>query len=52
MHPFASGGVYLNALEEEGEDRVKAVYGNNHDRLLTLKNKYGPANLFRLNQNI
>ena len=52
MHSFASGGVYVNGLEEEGEDRVKAAYGGNYDRLLSLKNKYDPANLFRLNQNI
>lgn len=49
MHPFASAGVYVIALEEEGENRVRAGYGNNYGRLLTLKNKYGPANLFRLN---
>jgi FAD/FMN-containing dehydrogenase len=52
MQPFFERGVYVNNLGEEGEDRVKAAYGANYDRLLTLKNKYDPTNLFRLNQNI
>ena len=52
MKPFASGGVYVNALEEEGDDRVKEAYGAGYDRLVALKNKYDPTNLFRLNQNI
>ncbi len=52
MQPFSSGGVYVNYLGQEGEDRVKAAYGTNCERLVTLKNKYDPKNLFRLNQNI
>ena len=36
----------------EGQDRIKATYHDNYDRLLELKNKYDPANLFRVNQNI
>src|SRR5215207_4096589 len=51
MQPFFERGVYVNNLGEEGEDRVKAAYGANYDRLLTLKDKYDPTNLFRLNQN-
>ena len=47
--PLASGGIYISALVEECEDRVTAAYGDNHDRLLTLKNKHDPANLFRPN---
>jgi FAD/FMN-containing dehydrogenase len=52
IQPFSSGGVYVNYLSNEGEERVKAAYGTNYERLVTLKNKYDPMNLFRLNQNI
>jgi FAD/FMN-containing dehydrogenase len=52
MQPFSERGVYVNNLGEEGEDRVRAAYGRNYDRLAALKNKYDPTNLFRLNQNI
>ena len=50
--PFATGGVYVNFLTQEEQDRVRAAYGENYDRLVTLKNKYDPGNLFRVNQNI
>ena len=43
--------VYVNNLGEEGEGQVKAACGKNDDRLVALKNKYDPANFFRLNQN-
>jgi FAD/FMN-containing dehydrogenase len=49
---FSNGRVYVNYLEDEGNERVRAAYGPNYDRLVTLKNKYDPANFFRLNQNI
>jgi hypothetical protein len=52
MKPFASGGEYVNNLGEEGEDRVKAAYGDNHERLVAVKNQYDPDNFFRLNANI
>jgi hypothetical protein len=52
MRPFSTGGVYANNLGEEGIERVEAAYGENYTRLLALKNKYDPANFFRLNQNI
>jgi FAD/FMN-containing dehydrogenase len=53
MRTFASGGVYVNFLSDDEEDgRVRAAYGGNYGRLVELKNKYDPANLFRLNQNI
>ena len=48
---FATGGVYVNFISE-GEERVRAAYGTNYDRLVALKNKYDPTNLFHLNQNI
>src|SRR5919197_137821 len=50
--PFATGGVYVNFMTQEEGDRVRAAYGANYDRLVELKNRYDPTNLFRLNQNI
>ncbi|HEY1008382.1 MAG TPA: BBE domain-containing protein, partial [Sphingobacteriaceae bacterium] len=52
LHPYSAGGAYVNFMMEEGEDRVKATYGENYDRLVAVKNKYDPENLFRVNQNI
>ncbi len=56
MQPYSTGGVYVNYLgqeADEGVDRVKAAYGpEKYQRLIALKNKYDPTNLFRLNQNI
>jgi FAD/FMN-containing dehydrogenase len=49
---FSSGGVYVNFLGEDGEERVKAAYGSHYQRLVALKRKYDPTNVFRLNQNI
>ena len=50
--PFSSGGAYVNFLTAEESDRVKSVYGPSFDRLVEVKRKYDPSNLFRLNQNI
>ena len=50
--PYATGGVYINFLTEEEGDRVAAAYGPGFQRLVQLKEKYDPGNLFRLNQNI
>jgi FAD/FMN-containing dehydrogenase len=50
--PFATGGVYVNFLTDDEPDRIKAAYGLNYDRLATIKKKYDPDNLFRMNQNI
>jgi len=53
MRPFTTGGVYVNFLGDEGEERVRAAYGKPvYDRLVVLKDKYDPTNLFRINQNI
>ncbi len=52
IEPHLDRGVYVNTLGEEGEERVRAAYGPNYDRLAAVKSKYDPANFFRLNQNI
>jgi hypothetical protein len=52
IQPSSSGGVYVNYLGNEGAERVKAAYGTNYERLVTLKNRYDPENLFRFNQNV
>lgn len=52
MRPFTTGAVYVNNLSDDGEDRARAAYGANYDRLVMLKNKYDPTNFFRMNQNI
>jgi len=50
--PFASGGAYVNFMTEEENDRIKAAYGVNYERLTKLKAKYDPHNTFHMNQNI
>jgi hypothetical protein len=52
MRPFSTGGVYVNNLGDEGEERIRGAYGGNLGRLATIKATYDPGNLFRLNQNI
>lgn len=52
LHPYSSGGAYTNFMMNEGQDRVKASYGKNYERLVDIKTKYDPGNLFRMNQNI
>jgi FAD/FMN-containing dehydrogenase len=54
MKPWATGGVYLNFVGDEGEDRVVAGYGgrSNYDRLAAVKAEYDPDNVFHLNHNV
>jgi len=52
LHPYSSGGAYSNFMMDEGQDRVKASYKQNYIRLVEIKEKYDPTNLFRVNQNI
>ncbi|WP_426667062.1 FAD-binding oxidoreductase [Mucilaginibacter sp. McL0603] len=52
LHPFSAGGAYLNFIMNEGQDRIKASYKGNYERLTIIKNKYDPTNFFRVNQNI
>lgn len=51
--PFSTGRTYINfQTADEGEERVRATYGVNFDRLVEVKNTYDPDNLFRSNRNI
>ncbi|MCB0180237.1 MAG: FAD-binding oxidoreductase [Anaerolineae bacterium] len=52
MHPYSAGGGYVNMIMDEGEERVKAAYGDNYARLAQVKAKYDPDNFFHVNQNI
>ena len=53
MRRFSTGGTYINFLtEEEGDDRIHDAYGMNYERLVEVKTKYDPDNLFRTNKNI
>ena len=53
VHPFDLSGAYPNfMMDDEGEARLKAAYGDNYQRLAALKKKYDPGNLFRANHNI
>jgi FAD/FMN-containing dehydrogenase len=52
LHPYSAGGAYVNFMMDEGEERVKATYRENYERLVQIKNKYDLNNLFRVNQNI
>jgi FAD/FMN-containing dehydrogenase len=50
--PFALGSVYVNFLTQDEAERISAAYGPNYARLVEVKNRYDPHNLFRQNQNI
>jgi hypothetical protein len=53
MRPHTTEGVYLNSTSDEGDERVRSTYGpEKYARLVALKDKYDPSNLFHLNQNI
>jgi FAD/FMN-containing dehydrogenase len=52
LHPYSAGGAYVNMMMDEGQERVRASYRDNYDRLSQIKATYDPENLFRVNQNI
>jgi hypothetical protein len=53
MEPWTSERIYLNFIGDEGEERVQTAYDpEKYQRLVALKDKYDPTNLFHLNQNI
>ena len=52
ISPHSEPGGYVNFMAADDDNRVQANYGNNYDRLVEVKRKYDPDNLFRVNQNI
>jgi FAD/FMN-containing dehydrogenase len=53
IEPETTEGVYLNYTSDDGEQRVRSSYGpEKYARLVELKDKYDPTNMFHLNQNI
>ena len=53
LRRFSTGGTYINFLtEEEVGERIHAAYGGNYERLVEVKSRWDPANLFRMNKNI
>ena len=53
LRQYSTGGTYINFLtEEEGDERTRAAYGNNLERLASVKSKWDPGNLFNANKNI
>ena len=53
LRPFSTGGSYINfQTDDEDEARVRASYGANYDRLVAIKRRYDPANVFRSNRNV
>jgi FAD/FMN-containing dehydrogenase len=52
LHPYAAGGGYVSMIMDEGQDSVRAAYGDNYARLAQTKAKYDPDNFFHVNQNI
>jgi FAD/FMN-containing dehydrogenase len=52
LHPYSAGGAYVNMMMDEGQERVRASYRDNYDRLAKVKAQYDPDNTFRVNQNI
>ncbi|MCB0159533.1 MAG: FAD-binding oxidoreductase [Caldilineaceae bacterium] len=53
LHPYSMGGAYVNMMmDDEGQERVRASYRHNYERLTQVKAKYDPDNVFHVNQNI
>jgi FAD/FMN-containing dehydrogenase len=53
MRSFSTGGTYINFLtDEEGDQRIRAAYGANYERLASIKRTWDPDNLFHANKNI
>jgi FAD/FMN-containing dehydrogenase len=52
LTPYMADAAYVNYLDHDDTDRVRIAYGPNWDRLVSLKQRYDPDNLFRLNANI
>jgi FAD/FMN-containing dehydrogenase len=52
VQPYAADGGYVNMIMDEGDDRVRAIYGPNYERLAQIKAEYDRDNVFHVNQNV
>jgi FAD/FMN-containing dehydrogenase len=52
LRPYTSQGAYVNFMMEEGQERIRATYADNYERLRRIKGRYDPDNCFHVNQNI
>jgi FAD/FMN-containing dehydrogenase len=52
LSPYTADRSYTNYLSADDYERVRQAYGPNYERLVELKRRYDPDNLFRLNHNI
>ena len=52
LHPSSAGGGYVNMMMDEGQERVRAAYRGNYERLVEIKRSYDNRNIFAINQNI
>jgi hypothetical protein len=53
MRRFSTGGTYINFLtEDEGPERIQAALGKARHRLVQVKTRWDPDNVFRVNRNI
>lgn len=52
LRPHMADEVYVNYMDADDQERVRSAYGPNYERLVELKRRYDPDNLFRLNVNI
>jgi FAD/FMN-containing dehydrogenase len=52
LHPTSAGGAYVIFMMDEGDERVRASYRGNFDRLAEVKRRYDPDNFLHINQNI
>lgn len=52
LEPYASEGVYVNVLGDEGDERIREAYGDHYERLRRIKREWDSDNLFSVNQNI
>jgi len=52
LEPYAADGVYVNYLADEGKEKARSAYGLHWEKLRSLKEKWDPENLFRMNHNI
>ena len=52
IQPHSEAGGYVNFMAGDDADKVRDNYGPNYDRLVEVKRRYDPENLFHMNQNI